>query len=493
MPDSFVEEDSFVEDSFEEDVEPQQESFLQQLSNAQRQLSVGFAGGQTGGLTDVLANRLGIPQSPLRDVAGAAGMLIPTPVSVPFKAARVAGALTKSIPRAGVLGRMAVRGAEGALGAGATQLGTAIEERDVSPILKAAGLGAAGGAAIPPVGAALKATGKGLKRVSQLATGNRAEIARARQEVSRMKDLVKSATDDASEAIAQTIRSFRLGGGKHEEAIRAVQKSGRSAWAPVEQLSRDLKIPIKASQLEEEALAMFGHDQSRLNAVQGLIKDGLGARKPAEKVVKLFDEFGREIKTSEGFRSDQLVDQLTQFGRSIRSSTKETGTTARNLSDQLLTDARNLIANVLEKNAPIGSKGLLDEGLKNWKIHATIRRQLFRTVRPGLVQEAEIGPGLGIVERGVGIGGPKRSRVLDPETILDNLRKQFGVDLRSPIQPQLSSLKGAESMVPQAERALERAELLGRRGLAGTGVATATGLAGGGLVALLRALGLQSE
>lgn len=165
MPDSFVAEDvdSFTPDSFTPDQEGDGFSLLKGI----RQMGVGFAGGESGGLTDILANKAGVPQSPLRDIAGVVGMMAG---GLPAQAGKLGGrAVLKMAPRAmeSVGGRMIVRGAEGAIGAGASQLGNAIEERSPAPILQAAGMGGAVGAAIPPAGALLKWTGQGVKGIGR--------------------------------------------------------------------------------------------------------------------------------------------------------------------------------------------------------------------------------------------------------------------------------------------------------------------------------------
>lgn len=132
------------------------------LARGLRQFGVGLAGGATGGLTDVLANRANVPQSALRNIGGIAGLL--TPAGIPGRAVKLGATLTRAVPRAGVLGRSIVRATEGALGAGATQLGEAIEQESLAPIFKTAALGGGIGAIVPPAGAIPSATSRLLER-----------------------------------------------------------------------------------------------------------------------------------------------------------------------------------------------------------------------------------------------------------------------------------------------------------------------------------------
>ena len=115
-----------------------------------RQVGTGLAGGHSGGLTDVPANAMGVPQSDARDIAGAVGMV--SPFGLPVKAVGLGARMaSKFLPKAGasMLGRAAVRGVEGAAMGGATQLGNAVQKKSLEPIAEGAVGGGVLGAAIP--------------------------------------------------------------------------------------------------------------------------------------------------------------------------------------------------------------------------------------------------------------------------------------------------------------------------------------------------------
>ena len=121
-----------------------------------RQVSTGYAGGMSVGLTDVPANAMGVPQSTGRDIGGIAGMFNPAGLAAKAGGLGVRMA-SKFLPKAAqkFAGGMAVRGVEGALAGGATQLGRSVEEGSVAPALQGATLGGAVGGAIPVVGKAI--------------------------------------------------------------------------------------------------------------------------------------------------------------------------------------------------------------------------------------------------------------------------------------------------------------------------------------------------
>lgn len=148
-----------------------------------RQVGTGYAGGMSGGLTDVPANAMGVPQSDARDIGGIAGMLNPGGLVAKAGGLGVRMA-SKFLPKAGasMLGRVAIRGAEGAAMGGATQLGNAVQKKSFEPIAGGAVGGGVLGAAIPFK--ALKTYGKSSKAQELFGEAVKTKISKAKINVS---------------------------------------------------------------------------------------------------------------------------------------------------------------------------------------------------------------------------------------------------------------------------------------------------------------------
>lgn len=409
------------------------------LSNAARQISTGFAGGQTGGLTDILANRLGTPQSPLRDIAGVAGMFTPTPISIPFRAAKLAGTLTGGIPKAGVLGRMAVRVAEGAFGAGATQLGEAVEQRSASPILQAAGMGGVVGAAVPPIGAAIKSVPRKATELSSFLTGNESGILQAKRKL--------------GESAQSLVHSLRPDGSLAPTFWNNLKVNSEKAWRPMREVIKAVKEPFTMDEVEALAQVKFANDPVKLQNVQELIKIASNQPKPP----RLFDFRGDVIEFPKGSWTAQELDELSSgFGEGMRRIVKQGGQ-PRDAADQLLADTRSLIADLIEQKAPADMKGMVRQAKAQYSSYKTDVETAFRFFRPAAPKEAFTKSGVSAMKR-VSAGQPGAE---DETQFFERFKKNYGIDVIEMLKSSAKNVEIQEKVGAQG-KAIPGGQMIGR-------------------------------
>lgn len=232
-----------------------------------RQVGTGYAGGYSGGLTDPIANKAGVPQSTGRDIGGIAGMFNPSGLAL--RAGRAGTAMaTRFLPKAAqkFAGGMAVRGAEGAMVGGASQLGRSVEEGSVAPALQGAALGGAVGGAIPvravPYGVkpkwAQKKFGEVLKEADD--AGSQVDVTK---QLKHIRDIMfkKAGSDEATKALKDKLVSYSE---KFNKDLMPILKDRNVT-----------KLPPTQAQDVINLLGAAGRSSPALQSIQDSIRKGI--------------------------------------------------------------------------------------------------------------------------------------------------------------------------------------------------------------------------
>ena len=262
---------------------------------------------------------------------------------------------------------------------------------------------------------------------------------------------IEQAERGLGEAEGSLIRSYRRGGANFPTSKQTIQAVSEEAWAPAEQAARSVESRIPVDQLKELAYRKFPdpEDAQRLQALTSTLDDMVKAK-------------GGEMT----FTGQELLDASSAMGRGMRRGTVQGGGRPQ-FDDVLRGDARSILLDAIETNAPSESKGLIGQAFQKYRDYATVANQYYRTVRPNAGQLEQIGQGAGTLKRASGVKGQAQPEsVLDSETIVNNIQKLFGIDLRKPLEAQV--------------KALQQAEKVGRRGKTTRTLGT-LGLGGGGL------------
>ena len=306
------------------------------------------------------------------------------------------------------------------------------------------------------IGSGLRGIGRGIVRTGQVLTGNQAG------ETQAMSSLTKD--------VGKFIRSYRYGGENQAAGMKALKSASTDAWAPMKKVIQAIKEPISLDDLSKVAETKFGHDPARLENVKELIS--MASKQPESPT--LFDYAGRQLEKVKNVYTPQELDDLaSDFGTSMRKMAK-TGKGARDSVDQLLADARSIIADTLEAKAPDDMKGMVQLAKSKWAKYATVRDQFNQVIHPFRGQEDVIGSG-GNTLRQASRVGKNPGAMDDAETIAMNIKEMFGIDVVGPLKPSV--------------KALRRQQTIGKVGPA---VGIATGGAGG-ILGLLNVLNRKND
>lgn len=261
----------------------------------------------------------------------------------------------------------------------------------------------------------------------------------------------------------ELVRSIRPNGTLSETFWTGLKKNSEKAWQPMREVTKAIKEPITLDELDTLAQQRFGHDPARLSNVQELIKIASNQPKPP----RLFDFRGDVIEFPKGTWSAKELDELSSgFGEGMRKTVK-TGAQARDSADQLLADARSLIADMIESKAPENMKGLVLKAKSQWASYATDRDTAFRLFRPSAPKEAFTKSGTSALKK----VAKETPGAEDEADFFNRLSQNYGIDMPGQMRP--------------AAEALKKQERIGIAGKTVTGVGALGGIGG-----VLRLLGL---
>lgn len=448
------------------------------LAKGVRQAATGYAGGVSGGLTDVVANKVGVPQSDLRDLAGVIGML--SPGGLAGRAVKLGkSAVTSIAPRAmeSLAGRMAVRGAEGALGAGATQLGEAIEEKSPMPILQAAGMGGAIGAAAPPIYSGFGKTLEmfGLKKpksfpinptvddLAQMAPTDRQMYMQIQRQGIQSKFQSRlTGEQNRLRAAGEQLNSQLEFAGKEavlkaRPALAQVMGKASPTWRRLvqESLNEADDIGIMPSEIAEELSKKFGQDQNLIQrALQEIDVDAL-ARREADFVT------GASMKP---YSAKEVFGKLMQERLDISPKVRAGDAVMYGERDFFKDSVVESLTNILHR------KGLdFSKANQFWAPYAQLRNSLFRAIKPFKSEPFETESGSRLFQAAAR-GKGKAAEVSALEQITG---QDFTSGLKDIVSRQ-EDIKGKLRELPKAIQEEKRFSLgeLTRKGLEAKGKAT---------------------
>lgn len=176
----------------------------------------------------------------------------------------------------------------------------------------------------------------------------------------------------------RAIQSLRRGGSRHEKFFDRLHTLAEEAWKPMDDLARSIDGPITVDEVVEAANARFANDPIRANEVSMILKG--------------FAEGRKELLAPE------LVDISNQIGQRMPKGVLR-GATARNQLQQYKSDARSVVADILEAHAPESMRGNVAIAKQNWSVYKADQDRLFRLFQPGAAQNAETKVGISFLKR----------------------------------------------------------------------------------------------
>jgi hypothetical protein len=146
----------------------------------------------------------------------------------------------------------------------------------------------------------------------------------------------------------------------------------------MEEVANAIDEPILIDELTEAASRRFADDPIRANEVTTLLKG--------------FSEGRKQLTAPE------LIDLSNRIGQKMPRGVMR-GSAAVNQLQRYKSDARSIVADILEAKAPEPYKGNVSLAKNQWATHKADQDRLYRILQPGAPQNAETKAGVSFLRR----------------------------------------------------------------------------------------------